>query len=87
MNIWIWFDKSLYNLGLDRIDFWIGIVGVALLWMVECKQEKGIKIRETLSQKPYYIRLIIYICAVLAILVFGMYGPGFGYSSFVYMQF
>lgn len=87
MNIWIWFDKSLYNLGLDMMDFWIGIVGVALLWMVECKQEKGIKIRETLSTKPYYLRLIIYICAVLAILVFGMYGPGFGYSSFVYMKY
>ncbi len=85
-NIWILFDKSLYNIGLDRQDFWVGVFSVILLCKISSMQEKGVHIRDKIASCPIVIRWIIYYAGILAILVFGMYGSG-QVTNFQYMQF
>lgn len=86
-NMHIWFDRTLFTLGVDRQDFWIGIVAIMLLWFISLKQEKGVKIREKVATFPLPVRWIIYYGVILAVLIFGIYGPGYNASDFVYMKF
>ncbi len=86
-NMHIWFDRTLFTLGVDRQDFWVGIAAIMLLWFISLKQEKGVKIRESVASCPLPIRWLIYYGAFFAVLVFGIYGPGYNASDFVYMKF
>jgi len=86
-NIWILFDGTLWNLGLDYPDFCVGILAVALLWWVSLQQEKGIVMRDKVAALPIVLRWAVYYAGIFAILIFGMYGPGYEASSFVYMNY
>ena len=86
-NVWVLFDGSLYDYGLDRKDFWVGIIAILILFGVSVMKEKGIQIRETVAQKGIGIRWAIYYLAFLSIIIFGIYGSGYGVSPFIYMNF
>lgn len=86
-NIWILFDESLYDIGLDRKDFWVGIIAVLLLWKVSHTQEKGIKIRDKIASYPLVIRWCIFYIGILSILIFGIYGSNQSGNSFIYMNY
>ena len=86
-NPWIFFDNSLYEMGLDRKDFWVLCFSVLILWVVSFMQERGIKIREELAKQNLVFRWIIYWTAVSFILIFGIYGAGYNESQFIYFQF
>ena len=86
-NPWIFFDNSLYDMGLDRKDFWVLCFSVFILWAVSFMQERGIKIREELAKQNLVFRWIIYYIAIIFILIFGVYGEGYDASQFIYFQF
>ena len=86
-NPWIFFDNSLYDMGLDRKDFWVLCFSVMILWAVSFMQERGIKIREELAKQNLLFRWIIYYIAIIFILIFGIYGEGYDASQFIYFQF
>lgn len=86
-NPWVFFDSSLYKLGLDRQNFWLMLVSIVVLMTVDFIQERGVHIRETLARQNIALRWSIYIAAVVVLLVFGMYGPGFDAAGFIYENF
>ena len=86
-NPWIFFDNSLYDMGLDRKDFWVLCFSVMVLWIVSFMQERGIKIRQELAKQNLVFRWIIYYTVIIFILVFGIYGEGYDASQFIYFQF
>lgn len=86
-NPWILRDGSVYALGLDRNNFWVGIFAVLFLWHISIQQERGIRIREKVASYPIILRWAVYYALVVVIIIFGMYGPGYDSSDFVYMQF
>ena len=86
-NPWVFFDGTLYQLGLDAADFWVGILSLLFLWYISVQQEKGIRIREKIASYPVVIRWGIYYGAVFAVLVFGMYGSGHTSNGFIYAQY
>ncbi len=86
-NPWIWVDQSLYGLGLDRPNFWVGIFALVFMVIMSILQERGVHIRETVSKWFLPIRWIVYIVAIFTVLILGKYGPGFDAASFVYMNF
>ena len=86
-NMWIWFDQSVYNLGLSRQELWVGIWGLLLLCFISHKQEKGMKIRESVAALPLPFRWILYYGLFFLVLILGRYGSGFEESAFVYMQY
>ena len=71
---WKLVDGSLYKLGIDRPQFLVTMLALALVGFVGSRHEKGIRIRE-------------WIAASFAVLIFGAYGPGYDAGSFVYMQY
>ncbi len=75
------------RLELDTANWILLALTIMLLLLVDLLHEKGIRIRETISRQWIVFRWIIYIAAILSILAFGLYGPGYDASSFIYQQF
>ncbi len=86
-RLWVLFDGSLYTHGLDQKDFYVAIIGITLILVVDVLHERGIKIRESIAKLPLPLRWIIYYGAIFAILIFGVYGSGYDAASFIYGNF
>ena len=80
-------DGTLVKLGLNTANWFILLFSAILLFIVDCLHEKEVSIRDRIDNQWVVFRWIIYITAVLSILVFGMYGPTYDASSFIYEQF
>ena len=81
------FDGSLYSCGLDRPNFLLGIVCVFILWGTDVLHEHSGSVRALIAQNNLLFRWVIYYALFFAVLIFGIYGPGYDASSFIYMQF
>jgi D-alanyl-lipoteichoic acid acyltransferase DltB (MBOAT superfamily) len=86
-NIWVFFDQSLYTYGLDRPNFWMALLSITILFVVDLAKEKGLKIRDRISSVNIVCRWVIYYVAIFSIIIFGIYGEGYDASSFIYMNF
>lgn len=75
------------DLGLD-LDNWF-VLGIALLLFlaVSVIQECGFNIRECLGRQMLPVRWAVYIVGIMAVIIFGVYGPGYDASSFIYRGF
>ena len=80
-------DRSIFSMGLSRTQFVVTLLAAALVGFIGSKQEKGIHIREWIAARPLPVRWAIYYAVILAVLIFGAYGPGYDAGSFVYMQY
>ena len=83
---WLLTNGALLKLGLDGLDWNVLIVSLGILLSVSCLQER-MSIRQALERQSFVVRYPVYIVAVLVILIFGIYGPGYDVSQFLYMQF
>lgn len=72
---------------LDFADCVILLLGCVLLLVVGHYREKGISIRESVASTPIPVRWTVYLVLFLAVLVLGIYGPGYSDSAFIYMNF
>lgn len=86
-NPWIFFDETLWQLGLTQQEFMIGILAIIVLLVVDYWHYKGKQLRQILSQQGIWFRWSCYISAIFIILIFGIYGPGFDANQFIYFQF
>lgn len=72
---------------MTLVDVAILFISIMILYVVSSLQEKGIKIREKIASYSILLRWVFYYGLIFATLVFGIYGPGFKSSDFVYIQF
>jgi D-alanyl-lipoteichoic acid acyltransferase DltB (MBOAT superfamily) len=80
-------NGTLLKLGLTTSNWIILALFLALLFYVDFRHEKGTSFREVFARQPLVFRWGIYIAAVLAILIFGLYGPEYNAAAFIYQQF
>ena len=85
-NPWIFFDGSLYGLGLDHREFLIGIAAIIVLFVIDRIRRKR-DILEGLSAQNAVFRWVVYFVLVISILLFGMYGNDYVQTQFIYFQF
>ncbi|MDO4544570.1 MAG: MBOAT family O-acyltransferase [Bacillota bacterium] len=81
------FSEEIFLLGLDGVDFLILLVCCVIWFIISYKQEKGVEIRAALESRTIGYRWTILLLAFAAVLVFGVYGPGYDASSFIYRGF
>ncbi len=86
-RLWTLFDGSLYTYGLDQKDFYVALVGIIIVFLVDILHERNVKIRYIISTYPLVIRWSIYYMAIIALVVFGMYGAAYDAANFVYGAF
>ena len=82
-------DGSLLSLGLDAADLAVLGLGLALLFLVSLWQERheGALVRERVAALPLPLRWGVLLLGLLAVLIFGVYGPGYSRAQFIYMGF
>jgi len=86
-NPWILFDGSIYKCGLDIKNFWLMIMGIGILLFADFCKHKHIKIREVVMKQDYWFRWCFIAMSIMVILIFGIYGPEYDASNFIYFQF
>lgn len=79
-------DGSLLALGLTGLDYAILALGIVLLSAVSLVQRTG-SVREKLTQKPYWLKFLLWYGLFLLVLLLGAYGVGYDASQFIYNQF
>ncbi len=75
-----------FGAGITPANIVMAFIVTAVLWIVDMKQEKQ-PLRETLAKKKLWFRWMIIFAGIFAIIIFGVYGPGYDAKSFIYEQF
>lgn len=81
------FGETVLTLGLNSADFLVVFLGCLVWFFISWHQEKGVKIREALDQKLVLLRWAVYLLGFAAVLIVGIYGPGYDASAFIYRGF
>lgn len=85
--IWELVDGTIYNMGLNRPNFIVAILCLVLLYLVSKYEAGGKSVRDWIAERQIAARWVLYYGLIFTILIFGIYGPGYDASSFVYMNF
>ncbi len=80
-------DGEIYNYGVSEREMTIVIISILVLLVVGVLQESGIKIRETLAKQNLLFRWGLVLLLIASILIFGVYGPDYNASDFIYGNF
>lgn len=86
-DIGMLFNGSLFQIGFKTADFIVVVIGVAIMFIIGLWQEKGYHIREKIEKQNLPFRWVLYYGIIFAILILGIYGPGYAASDFIYGQF
>ena len=86
-NLELLSNGKLFKIGFKPSDFNILIIGVIIMFIVGLLQEKGYNLREKVSKQNIIFRWSLYYIIFFAIVIFGIYGPGYAASDFIYGQF
>lgn len=86
------FSETIMTLGLTGIDFIIILLGCIVWFIISIIQERagdhdGIKIRESMAEMAVPLRWLILLAGFAAVLVMGVYGPGYDAAAFIYRGF
>lgn len=77
------------SLGFRKLEYLIIIIGALIILYFSIRMEKKQKDSpgELLEERHGVIQWIVIFAALIAILILGIYGPGYDPADFVYMQF
>ncbi len=85
-NPWVLFDSSLTGIGISQGNWQILLCALLLLLVISLKRESGMNSSEFIKQNPC-TKGICYIVLFFSIVIFGIYGPTYSASSFIYAGF
>ena len=85
-NPWIFFDGSILNI-VSHIDINIMIFVIFLLFVVAALREKYGYARVWIEKQGFLFRWAIWLSLFAFVLIWGIYGPGYDASEFIYRGF
>lgn len=80
-------DGTMWELGLSRANFGILLIAVFCLLMISILEYRGHDIWQFVLNQGFLFRWCIYLLLMFSIIIFGIYGPGYSESQFIYFQF
>lgn len=86
-NPWIFFDNSLYSLGLSQKQFHLMVFSLAVLAVADWLKYKKVNVLDRLMEQDIWFRWPAYLMGILFVLVFGIWGNAYDAQAFVYFQF
>ncbi len=86
-NPWVLTDGSLFELGLDAKDWNVLLVALLFLIVVDALRYCKINLTELFMKQNLWFRWIIFYIGIMAVVLFGIYGPQYDASQFIYFQF
>lgn len=83
----IFVDGSLWLLGLSQKSLTLALIAMVILACVSISEYKGVSVQDRFIKQGEFFQGIVLISLIFAIMVFGIYGPGYDESQFIYFQF
>ena len=84
---WSIYGGGLTSMGLDGANLVVLAVSLAILCFVSIWEHRGVPVVKKIEGMHIFARWPIYYGLLFAVLIFGIYGPGFAASQFIYFQF
>ena len=81
------FDGTLLSMGLDSWDWWAVAVGLLIVGAVGALRERHEQLGIYLAERKLPLRWAVYICLIVAVMMFGVYGPGHEEVDMIYAGF
>lgn len=78
---------GLYTLGLSQANFYVGAAAIFILILVSIFRYKGMNLDKIICRSNILLQWPIYLVLIFATLIFGIYGPLYSASQFIYFQF
>lgn len=75
-------------LALNRVEIGVTVIGITVIWLVDslCNRKK-LHLPVLIQYKENASRYFVFYLLIMAIFIFGIYGPGYHAEQFIYMQF
>ena len=86
-NLYVLFDGSLFACGLDATNVVLLLVYLLVLFAADICKYRQATIRQEIARQNWLCQVLLIAFGVLAVLLLGVYGPGFEASNFIYSQF
>lgn len=87
-NNWlIFFDGSLYGLGVPENPMQVLLISVIALFVVDYKKYYGKNVLESFLQQGWWFRVSVVMVLIFMILLYGCYGETYDIQQFIYFQF
>ncbi len=86
-NPWVLFDGMLLGIGLDSKDWNVLLVTILLLFVVEWFKYNKVSLVEVFAKQNLLFQWLFFYISILAVVVFGVYGPAYNAAQFIYFQF
>lgn len=86
-NPWVLFDGMLLGIGLDAKDWNVLLVTILLLFVVEWFKYNKVSLVEVFAKQNLLFQWLFFYIGILAVVVFGVYGPAYNAAQFIYFQF
>lgn len=85
---WVFTDGTLYQLGLEQADVRVLFVALVILLFVSLVREyRGETLDVFLAKQGLWFRWLVILFIFSFLFLFGMYGPDYDESQFIYFQF
>lgn len=84
---WFTWGDNLTAMGLTTATRNLLFISLFILLFIDFCKYKGINLINWLCRQGIWLRWLIYYIVVFGILIFGVYGPGYDTSQFIYFQF
>ena len=82
------FSGEMFYLGYTSLAEWgVLLFGMLLMFFVDLLHEKNWHLRECLAKQKLWVRWAVYYGVIIAIMIFGIYGPGYDAQAFIYAGF
>ena len=86
-NPWELFNGVILELGLGWPDLTVLLICLMIVLVMSVLEYNKIEWKDALLQQGFPVRLLVYVGCITALIVFGIYGPAFSASSFIYVDF
>lgn len=80
-------DGEIFSYGVDKSGMLVLFLAILLLMTVDILRESGMRIRDSLSRQNLIFRWVLVLLLVAVVIIFGIYGPEYDASSFIYGRF
>ncbi len=79
--------EKLATYGLDLNNIFVSVIAVIVLLAGDILQEKMNVRNKLITENSFVLRWCLILLGVFAVIIFGIYGPGYNASSFIYQEF
>lgn len=84
---WFTWGSNLKAMGLTLATRNLLAVSLLIMFVADLCKYNGIRLIEWITRQGIWFRWLVYYAAIFGILIFGVYGPGYDASAFIYFQF